>query len=494
VEHLAFGSFNPRFYGISIILSEHDRMDAMGRYEQAPSVALWENDGGTLPLTEILTLSAGDHEARHFHDFLLSPLGTMTMGLRMQASINGVQVMKALTRCYGEYVPVPLSRWVQWDDTERQGWIDSTGKFVGIENLEAIVKLPSVADVTRVGVQAGAYQTDDALTPEQDLEAFVLPAAQAYASMEELRQRKEEIGDMTVSAVSVFEATAHLVQMQSVWTGQGEAAAMTFYEFILRSPSEYLLPLQVLWTAVDRGSQKVSIRRMTELFTWMLLGSWDRLASGVHPAQRYFQVLTLAAASSEQDVFAVPMSSARVFDRLDELTSSPSWRDSIKSASLAADRRSEFYSRVSDTLNGGYFDALFSVARAWYEDQRVARTAFLNDPESLVDPLRYVTECVYPLPFIETRLGSMVHHRSGPLISPNLRAIAVDADGKRVISYIGRGDSLRTGDCLDDIVNSRLATHLVDFLFLDEPTLDGYDSYWRSRTESFIKKKIVSVY
>src|SRR5215831_8876937 len=99
MDHIPFGTFNPRFYGVSILLGDKDRLAFVDRYAEAKDPAEWAK-GGT-SLSGVSTVSTIDHERRHFHDFLLSPLGTITMGLRMQASINGFQALVACARCQG---------------------------------------------------------------------------------------------------------------------------------------------------------------------------------------------------------------------------------------------------------------------------------------------------------------------------------------------------------------------------------------------------------
>ena len=101
--------------------------------------------------------------------------------------------------------------------------------------------------------------------------------------------------DMDVSADDVFEVVAHLVQAQAIETGQSEKAANKFLGFILNSPEKkHLLPWRKLY---EKGLE--SITRATELFTWMLIGSWKEMNSSGHPANRYFQVLKLAFSSPD---------------------------------------------------------------------------------------------------------------------------------------------------------------------------------------------------
>jgi hypothetical protein len=494
MSHTPFGTFNPRFYGVSMFLGDTEKHDVLERYGET-TPRLWSKEAATTSsLKDICTLSAMDHEVRHFHDFLLTPLGTITMGLRMQASINGIQAMKAFRRCRGSFIPVPLIRWIGWDSPARQRWIDTDGRFFGISRLDDIVNVPCAPQIAHYKAQPGTHPVSDSLTPEEQLSAYALFAAQAYNSLTTQRLHRVSQFDIDVSADDVFEGPAHLIQLQAIWTGQGDAPAKAFLEFIRTSSAANLRALQLLWEALQRSSPAVNLQRFTELFTWMLLGRWEDLSSGGHPANRYFQLLALAALSPNHDIFVGPMPSAELFDQLDELTESSGWRANLASASAAADRRNSSYLSLAKTLHGGYFDAVFALSSLWHDNQRSVRQTFLNDPESLVGPLRYLTEDRFPRPFLETRLGSMVHHRDEPLTSKNHRAIAADSEGKQVLSYISKLDAGQTTADLDHVLSARILTHMVDFLFADEPVFDLYEYWCRSQIQGLSGKRIVSVY
>jgi hypothetical protein len=87
-----------------------------------------------------------------------------------------------------------------------------------------------------------------------------------------------------------------------------------------------------------------------------------------------------------------------------------------------------------------------------------------------------------------------VHERDDPLDSTNARAIAVDAEGKRIFSYISKVDARQVTEALDNVLSARLLTHMVDFLFADEPALDLYEHWCRSQIQALVGKELVSVY
>lgn len=511
MNHIPFGAFNPRFYGVSLHLSDSERLSLQGRYaDVATDLADWASHNGSPSLDEVAGISAIDHERRHFHDFLVSPLGTITMASRMQASINGFHVLKALAESPGMFVPVPLTRWIEWDTGTRQRWIKSNGSFFGIGQPNQIVALPHAPDVARRDLSLDIKFEAGATSEQQFLNSAVMIASQAYGSMEVRRNHRASSGDMDVSADEVFEGAAHLVQMQAAWSGQSAAAAHILLNYIMTSSASLLKPLQWLLSMMQVSTGRVDIEKATALFTWMLLGPSEALLADGHPGSRYFHVLELAARTPVNDVISETMPTARLFDRLDALTQSPPWRNNIATASAFAGKRRALYEQVAQSLTGGYFDSLFAVAGAWHDDQSSARQQFLRDPDSLACPNRYVNEQKYPVPFIETRLGMQVHQRKRVLNSNSDRVIAIDDEGKQVLSYISsperKKSTKRILSCLsslgqkkstltiDDVLATRLVTHMIDFMFTDEPLDDLYEHWCRKLVEKQIGKKLVSVY
>jgi hypothetical protein len=504
VEHIAFGAFNPRFYGVSLLLSDASRLDAIRTYMSADDIATWAKSS-TLSLSEAAMLSASDHELRHFHDFLLSPFGTAIMGLRMQASINGIQAMKLTQKVPGRFLPVPLMRWISWDTERRRRWVLDTGSFFGIETDDDIVPIPHASELSEIDVKIGLTAVNETSPIKEQLSKYVLLSALSYASMDRLRQDRFSQHNIDLNADDLFESTAHLVQLQAIWTGQGEEALKAFFNFVLGSKTKQLKPLQLLFAALQE--QPLTFHRLLEIFTWILFGSSKNLLgslknvwSAEHPAKRYLQVITLTSEASVRDFLTHPMNVDQLFEFLDEATESGSWRHNLQDAMASADRRHDVYLKAAKSLNGGFFDALFNVARMWHHDQLLARNTLAQDPDSFTNPLRYITERRYPTPFMETRFGEGVHLRDTPLNLPHISTICADQDGKQVIAYIGRPTSIISGGETESVSDARsvrdarIATHMIDFLFSDEPISDLYERWCRNLVMGITEKKLISVY
>lgn len=488
MDHIAFGAFNPRFYGVSVFVGGEDRRKAITRHwveERARDL-----DQSLPSFTDICLAGVPDHEMRHFHDFLVSPLGTVTMGLRMQASINGFQTLKLLGACAGKFVPVPLTRWLGWDVQSRREWIRETGRAYGVKGEDDVVMLAhdvgSIPVRSQQMVDAGSVETGAAMT--------ATVAAQAYASMQTLAQERVNWNGTQLAAVDLYEAVAHLVQVQALWTSEGESAAARFLEYLLNSDSPHHQALQALCSTLQRSTRPTKLERLVEVFTWMLLGPWEQKISGESLIARYSKVLEIARTDPAYWVFTSDVDTSKLFDGLDSLTGSLPWRQCLDSGIAGAGRRIEEYRKASRVLEGGYYDDLFALAHLWHAEQLESRTIVKEDPAALARPLRYVQELKFCVPFIEFRLGSEVHEWDQPVRGPRVRTITIDADARRVLSYIQGPDARRSEKDLEAVFSSRILSHMVDFVFTDEPAVDLYEHWCRSQVEATIGKKLLSVF
>ena len=140
----AFGSFNPNFYGISQALGNESRISALRDYAEEDDLAVWRAGQEDFDIDRLGSLSTPDHEVRHFHDSLLCPWAIQNMIYRLQASMNGVTALRAMTLMEGDYVPTPICRWMQWRQGQREDWLEASG----LQSLSNLIPLP-LLDLSR---------------------------------------------------------------------------------------------------------------------------------------------------------------------------------------------------------------------------------------------------------------------------------------------------------------------------------------------------------
>ncbi len=115
-----FGTFEPRFYGVSVLLESPLAYQAFAattaaipRKTSIPTLS---------PFEDICLATALDHEVRHFHDSLVSPFANRILMLRMMAAFNGLKALNRGQRLGANCIPVPLIKWVATNEDQRSAW------------------------------------------------------------------------------------------------------------------------------------------------------------------------------------------------------------------------------------------------------------------------------------------------------------------------------------------------------------------------------------
>lgn len=481
MTHAPFGTFNPNFYGISVIQANSKEFKLAESYEAAEDLAQWIETRRGASIADVALLSTTDHEVRHFHDILLSPAGQRIMAMRFQASINGLQAILAIRELPGKYVPVPLARWMEWDEGRRASWISDRGRPFGFERLEEFVDVGAPGQDLPDGVSA-------------ELPLWIELAGGAYREMAKLRQKHSIVeGRLSVSIDDVLEASAHLIQAQAVWQGQGKDAAERYLHHLATAGLDYLKSYNVLVTTLNQSGVVLPHGRLSELYAWMLLTPAGDALTIASPADRFARILALALEHPHE--LATEAGSAALWDHLDGLTGAPAWRANMIEARLAAERRLGVYEQGQRTLHGEHYDALFGTAIMWIADRDRLCEAVVEDPEIYTRPLAYLNglKDSFPRPFIRTQFGSMYHQRRVPLPPDIGRAITLDPEELKVIAYVthqGGGHQ----DEIDRVIAAAAAHSWVDFCFFERAPRGLLEIYQKALLEEVLEKKLVNVY
>lgn len=495
MSHTPFGSFNPSFYGISLSMADPAMIDLFSAYNDSGNAPKWAAKLEDHSISRLGVLSAVDHEVRHFHDFLLSPFSVKVMALRMQATLNGIQALQKLNSAPGQYVPTPAVRWMRWSLAERQKWLDTTGHQAGIKSLDEMVPLPEF-DPSQSEVKPGLILLSAG--PENNLLAeLATGTASAFLSMERLRERSDfGLDGFKVSANDIFEATAHLVQAQAIWQGQGEASSSKYMDYLLSADLPYLEPFQKFVAEFNRIGELPPIKRIGELFTWMLLTPLDDEFTKGNPGYRYKLLLGAAVSKPNFLLSSSGAATSDLWDALDQITKQPPWRHNLDEASAAIERRLPLYRAMCLHFKDERGDALLNVAKIWQQDQANIRLSLLASPEKLADPGVYINEGVaeLPLPFVQSHFGWMSHKPSEIPNSDRIRAITVGEANQEVIAYISTLSSETNVDNLQSVIEACLAHRVVDFCFYEELIDSLVDTYFLHTAETLTGKTFVHVY
>lgn len=241
---------NPDF-GIPLTTEEKESL-GLGIIEDDP-----ENAVANLALA-----SAYEHERRHFHDWLLSPYTAAINTMRSEVFANYSGLRWALRQGGTTVIPVPLTRWLRKSGAEQKAlvrmWQSLLGKAVRIQ-------LP---DLTRPDV----------------IEA-IEAVARRYRSIGTLF---EPIAGTQIDGAAIFEASALLVQIQSIHDHFGETASNLFTSTMaqLGPPSRYGWFMKTM-AALGRQGEVLETDSLLAIATWCLLGNTTADQATAHPLIRF---------------------------------------------------------------------------------------------------------------------------------------------------------------------------------------------------------------
>src|SRR5438132_819688 len=170
-----FGAFEPRFYGISVLLKTPLMFQTwISKIFPDPSVP-------TLPLFEDTCLkTAVEHETRHFHDALISPFANRILMLRMMAAFNGLKALNRGSKLGANCIPLPLTNWMAKSQDERAAWLAevSNDRPLGPAVPLHALPLPYLDKSTRHSAP-GLFRVNEGGV-EAELHAFAEVAIGAY--------------------------------------------------------------------------------------------------------------------------------------------------------------------------------------------------------------------------------------------------------------------------------------------------------------------------
>lgn len=491
----AFGSFNPNFYGISQSLGNEDWISALWDYGEEDDLAVWRADQQDFDIDRLGSLSTPDHEVRHFHDSLLCPWSIQNMIYRLQASMNGVAALRAMTLMEGNQVPTPICRWMQWRQGERKDWFETSG----LTSFSDLIPLPTL-DLSRKMPPEAQPSMINEMT--QLLSRPVEATARSYLSIQASRSSYEFGSSLRVSPFDIFEATAHITQAMSINIGQGKDSLEKHMEHIFHSKKSVLQPLKLFWAIHATNTEEVNLNHLLATFTWMLIGNGGAgpLGEGEgNPANR-FRTVALFAMSAPRDFLTLwrPGSTARYWDNLDELTEHNPWRDNLR-ASLVRIR-----SRV-DLLNSDpaqpaeendFRGSIGRVARMWECDVESVINLIINDPDDYCDGERYLLHTVlnFPLPFLLVHYGLGTYSHENPSqLSSNTRSVFIGEDRTNLLYTIINLRNASNAD-FNAIANTYAIQKILDYIFYEESAELLVDEYYKKGGQAITQKTFIHAF
>lgn len=285
-----YGSFDGRFVGISLEL-DRDSLERGslpwapldGLKPAGPSPILSRLDPETA-LEDLLQATAIAHEVRHFHDFMLSPLGSKAILNRLLGAANAFPLVPRFAAHDG-VLPVPLSVWIEMPADQRDAYWRRASRLAAATGTPMMtpIEIPFAPSVGIDGPDLKGRRDPSGRAStvvfDEDLvdEATLLVASQ-FARAEFLLGAVV-VQDLQWQPGQLFEAGALLVQLHQIALLTNEEVMEAALASFMTEDSDYATVLERMARifGVQAGSDGMRLRvSPTEILlvsTFALLGS-----------------------------------------------------------------------------------------------------------------------------------------------------------------------------------------------------------------------------
>jgi len=366
--HNKFGAFNPRFTGIDIhcptfqdFLDFSDSHSQEGRGNVTTRFRALLADDPQSAFRYMSLVTTVEHETRHFHDHLLSPMGNAVFRSRIIATINGFQIISFLSDLFDVH-PIPITRWLTMTDPELEALRgDMESRFDG-KGLRIPTQFP------------------------KELTAVAKKVAGTYQSIQNYVYNPDGVrNEIAWQPRHVFEASAHMVQLQAVWQLFGKEGVELFQNRLERTPASFQYTSLVKVLRSLAPNSPIDSQLAATISVWGMLGNYSIDEWKACPTHR---IATLMDRLSEKDLepsAADPLSLMDNWSQITELSEiSQSLRNSI-------DKNDEFILELeADRRIGREFPVLVRAATQFREASNSLISEFLNDPSQYIWPRPYL--------------------------------------------------------------------------------------------------------
>jgi hypothetical protein len=362
-----YGSFDGRFpTGIILNVQSPEQWDILTGIRELSSAEIETFAESDIPhLFKLVSLATTlEHELRHFHDFMLSPLGSSILAERLSIAMNSLQVFGRLVHAPDAInaVPLPLTRWIEMSANEQDRYLSSISQFLASGGVDCQLTGPKLS--------------------RDDLMFKVL--ASAGDSMKRvtsfLTSRFSMSDVITVGLVDVAEASALAVQSHAIRTVFGDSALGAFFAGLKTVPDTTYSRMTNVLVGLSMH-ESMPWNSLGALTTWSLMGDFDEL----RPEVRFAAAMTdLIAAGYPENADPTDL-----FDRWDKRYQTTAitevMRRSLDKDMDLLDKRKQVAVKSGNLIAvqlAEYYETYCSARRDLVE-------AFLIDPSQYTDTFHY---------------------------------------------------------------------------------------------------------
>jgi hypothetical protein len=362
----AYGSFDGRFpTGIILnVRSEEQWAVLTGGKVLSPTEIETLSKSDSPHLFSLVSLATTfDHEMRHFHDFLLSPLGSSILAERLSIAMNSLQVFARLVDAPDlNALPLPLTKWIEMSANEQDHYLNSISQFLASSDVNCQLTGPRLS-------------LDDLML------RMLTTAGDSMKRVTSFLTSRFSMADViAVGLVDVAEASALAVQAHAIRTVFGDSALAAFLAGFEAAPDTTYSRMTNVLVGLSTH-HNMPWNAIGTLTTWSLMGDIDEL----RPEVRFAAAMTdLIANGYPENADPVDL-----FDRWDKRYETTAITEVMR-RSLDKDINLLNKRKQSAVTSGNPLAAeLAEYYEAYCSARRDLVETFLADPGQYTDTFRY---------------------------------------------------------------------------------------------------------
>lgn len=473
-----FGALDSRFFGVML------KFDSVNHYKKFISLANTPSFPNAT-FEEICQITAVEHELKHFHDSLLSPVAGGLAILRLNNIINGLPLIYHFQKYYhphkSNFIPIPITKWVKLNQTKRTIKLDELKNFTSHKNKYVLnpFKIPFSKDL----LDKIKRQNNDS-----DLAARLFIIIQNYNIIQETLISEVESPYGSILPRDIYELNAILVQYSACHNIINAEAPAIFIESLSKLAPEYLKCFSILIDIWNKNNR--AIDRILPLFsTWCMLGNrtlefknLELDKSNLNDKELYkkstagcpaFRFVTIINHFIENGLPSINTPLQDLFSQWDMITKSQPWKTCLNEDLKSAKNRHAFFLNQSLKYSNGseirlLYDRTVRVLETIYKNKEIVHNVFYQDPEKYATAPAYLNiRSTLPEPsmFMIFKNFSLLKPINAPESKDYLANYIINDVGETCYNDEIFGSKNNYNSTLDDLKTIYEYNYLLDHLF-----------------------------
>lgn len=366
-----FGGFDPKFLGIIVRFEKHSLYNTFIKIcslDRDPDEVIKIGDHALMssPEEAFECFSLGTtimHEARHFHDSILSPFGNHLFRLRIQAAINGLQAI-GVCKKDRKILPVPITTWRKLSQNEIGSLYEKWSLLLDFNKKDLVLNL------------------------EENDEELIKTTEVLYKGIKNIVTNYEHLSlPFPLQPSQIFEASAILVQIQNVFSVFGEEHSQLFLDRLLKYDDAlpYVVPIKLLLNLFSSKKYPIDTAVLSAIITWCILGDFQADSWDACPANRFVKLFEHLGKNGLPNL---DFSVKQVFNEWSEKLALSPIKVGLKKMIEANERLNDRFMNLPPQHKESLPDFSEAIA-SFFKANKYMVSKFTEDPDKYVRPNEY---------------------------------------------------------------------------------------------------------